>query len=156
MDEKHRKRLSLAATLHDIGKIGLAEGILNKPSRLSDFEFNLVKQHPVVGERILRPIIHNREILSAIRGHHERFDGRGYPDQLRGEQIPFLARMITVVDSYDALTSSRAYRGALSEEEAMEILNHGIGTQFDPHLAPAFIRMVRAEERLELSINNRR
>lgn len=143
MEEKQQKRLNLAAKLHDIGKVGLAEGILNKPARLSDYEFDLVKEHPVVGERILKPIIRNREVLSAIRGHHERFDGAGYPDRLAGERIPFLARMITVADCYDALTSSRAYRGALSQDDALGMLHDGMGTQFDPHLIPPFIRMIR-------------
>ncbi len=143
MHERQLKRLNLAAKLHDIGKVGLAEGILNKPAKLSDSEFDLVKEHPVVGERILRPIIRNREVLSAIRGHHERFDGGGYPDHLRSEQIPFLARLITVADCYDALTSTRAYRPALKQEDALGILNDGMGRQFDPHLIPPFIRMVR-------------
>lgn len=143
MDEKQRKRLNLAAKLHDIGKVGLAEGILNKPARLSASEFDLVKEHPAVGERILKPIIRNREVLAAIRGHHERFDGAGYPDCIGGEEIPFLARMITVADCYDALTSSRAYRGAMSQDDALGLLNDGAGTQFDPHLIPPFIRMIR-------------
>ncbi len=144
LDPCATKRLSLAAKLHDIGKVGLAEGILNKPAKLSEFEFQLVREHPVIGERILRPIIRNRVVLSAIRNHHERFDGRGYPDGLRGEEIPFLARMITVADCYDALTSSRAYRAALPREEALEILEAGMSTQFDPHLVPPFARMIRA------------
>jgi response regulator RpfG family c-di-GMP phosphodiesterase len=143
MDERHRRRLDLAAKLHDIGKVGLAEGILNKPAKLSDSEFDLVKEPPVVGERILKPIIRNREILSAIRSHHERFDGNGYPDRLRGEEIPFLGRLITVADCYDALTSSRAYRAALSHDDAMGILNDGMGSQFDPHLIPPFLRMIK-------------
>jgi len=147
MDEKQSKRLSLAAKLHDIGKVGLAEGILNKPARLSDNEFNLVKEHPVVGERILRPIIRNKEVLAAIRSHHERFDGGGYPDRLQSEEIPFLARMITVADCYDALTSSRAYRGALTQDDAMGLLNDGMGTQFDPHLIPPFLRMIRETQK---------
>ena len=143
LDEQDKKRLSLAAKLHDIGKVGLAEGILNKPAKLSDNEFDQVKEHPVIGERILRPIIRNRVVLSAIRSHHERFGGGGYPDNLRGEQIPFLARMITVADCYDALTSSRAYRGALSQEAALDILQAGMTSQFDPHLVPPFVRMMR-------------
>ena len=143
LDEPSKKRLKLAAKLHDIGKVGLAEGILNKPAKLSDKEFDMVKEHPVVGERILRPIINNRAVLSAIRSHHERFDGGGYPDKLRGEEIPFLARLLTVADCYDALTTSRAYRGAMSQEDALNILHAGMNTQFDPHLVPPFIRMIR-------------
>jgi putative two-component system response regulator len=149
MDDHNKKRLNLAAKLHDIGKIGLAEGILNKPAKLSEHEFDLVKEHPVIGERILKPIIRNRVVLSAIRSHHERFDGAGYPDGLSGEEIPFLGRMITVADCYDALTSTRAYRGALSRDEALTILHDGAGTQFDPHLVPPFIRMIRADKKGE-------
>ncbi len=143
LDEHSQKRLNLAAKLHDIGKVGLAEGILNKPAKLSDSEFDLVKEHPVVGERILRPIIRNRMVLSAIRSHHEKFGGGGYPDNLCGEEIPFLARMITVADCYDALTSDRAYRGAMSQDDALNVLQEGITTQFDPHLVPPFVRMMR-------------
>ncbi|MBI3823689.1 MAG: response regulator [Planctomycetes bacterium] len=143
LDDHSKKRLNLAAKLHDIGKVGLAEGILNKPAKLSEDEFDLVKEHPVIGERILRPIVRNRTVLSAIRSHHERFGGGGYPDNLQGEQIPFLARMITVADCYDALTSSRAYRGAMTQDDALNILHEGMTTQFDPHLVPPFIRMLR-------------
>ncbi len=143
LDEHSKKRLSLAAKLHDIGKVGLAEGILNKPTKLTEGEFDLVKEHPVIGERILRPIIRNRVVLSAIRSHHERFDGGGYPDNLSGEKIPFLARMITIADSYDALTSSRAYRSAIKQEDALTILQDGQGSQFDPHLIQPFLRMMR-------------
>jgi putative nucleotidyltransferase with HDIG domain len=143
LDEHNQKRLSLAAKLHDIGKVGLAEGILNKPAKLSESEVDQVKEHPIIGERILRPIVRNRAVLAAIRNHHERFDGAGYPDKLAGEEIPFLARMITVADCYDALTSSRAYRAAMSREEVLAILDAGKGTQFDPHLVSPFIRLMR-------------
>jgi putative two-component system response regulator len=149
LDEHNKKRLNLAAKLHDIGKVGLAEGILNKPAKLSDDEFDRVKEHPVIGERILRPIIRNRVVLSAIRSHHERFGGGGYPDDLRGEDIPFLARIITVADCYDALTSSRAYRGAMSQDEALNFLHAGKTSQFDPHLVPPFLRMIRARKKCE-------
>jgi putative two-component system response regulator len=149
LDEHNKKQLNLAAKLHDIGKVGLAEGILNKPAKLSDDEFDRVREHPVIGERILRPIIRNRVVLSAIRSHHERFGGGGYPDDLRGEDIPFLARIITVADCYDALTSSRAYRRAMSQVEALNILHAGMTSQFDPHLVPPFLRMIREEKKCE-------
>src|SRR5262245_45631915 len=113
LDRKQSKQLSLAAKLHDIGKVGVPEMILNKPSKLDDDEYRVVCEHPVIGERILSPIIRNPQILAAIRGHHERIDGRGYPDGLRGAQIPLFARMIAIADCYDALTSNRAYRDAL-------------------------------------------
>ena len=115
--------------------------------KLSKEEFDLVKEHPVIGERILRPIIRNRVVLSAIRSHHERFDGGGYPDGLRAEEIPFLSRVITVADCYDALTSSRAYRDAMTQEDALGILHDGMSSQFDPHLVPPFIRMIRRRKK---------
>ncbi len=138
-------RLNLAAKLHDIGKVGLPEGILNKPGRLTPEEFTLVRKHPVIGERILGPIIRSRSVRAAIRGHHERFDGLGYPDNLRGGNIPLLARIITVADCFDAMTSSRAYRVALSRAEALKILMDGAGTQFDPELVPPFVALMGAD-----------
>src|SRR5262249_22142046 len=112
-----------------------------------------VKEHPVIGERILRPIIRNRVVLSAIRSHHERFDGGGYPDGLSGEDIPFLGRLITIADCYDALTSSRAYRGAMTPDDALGILDRGMVTQFDPHLVAPFVRMIRAKRINSFSTN---
>ena len=100
------RELSLAAKLHDIGKVGVPEAILNKPAALTHAENLVVRQHPIIGERILRSIIRNRSILAAIRGHHERIDGNGYPDGLKGSKIPLLARVITVADCFDALTSA--------------------------------------------------
>jgi HD-GYP domain-containing protein (c-di-GMP phosphodiesterase class II) len=106
-------------------------------------ELSLVREHPEVGERILSPIIRNRSVLAAIRGHHERFDGTGYPDRLRGEKIPLLARLIAIADCFDAMTSSRAYRAPLGAEEALETLFGGAGSQFDPKIVPCFVEMIR-------------
>jgi response regulator RpfG family c-di-GMP phosphodiesterase len=143
-DDRQRRRVSLAAKLHDIGKVGLPEAILNKPEALTETEQGIVREHPVIGERILAPIIRSRSVLAAIRGHHERFDGGGYPDRLAGEQIPELARLITVVDCYDALTSARAYRAAMPKAEALDFLRAGAGSQFDPaFLQPFLCRMAR-------------
>ena len=144
--EKARLSLSLAAKLHDIGKVGLPEHILNKPDPLTEEEFTLVRKHPVIGERILAPIIRSRTVRAAIRGHHERFDGKGYPDKLSGHDIPILARLIALVDSFDAMTSNRAYRQALSTHEAIEHLHAGAGTQFDPDLVPPFAEMIKGSE----------
>jgi putative two-component system response regulator len=136
-----RKDLSLAAKLHDIGKIGVPDAILNKPGVLTEEEFALVREHPATGERILARIVRSPAILAAIRGHHERLDGRGYPDGLSGKRIPLLARLIAVVDCYDALTSSRAYRQALAAPQALEVLREGQGTCFDPDFVQAFINL---------------
>lgn len=137
-----QKKLSLAAKLHDIGKVGLPEGILNKSDSLTPEEFEEVRKHPEIGERILTPIIRSGEVLAAIRGHHERFDGAGYPDGLAGDKIPLLARVLAVADCFDALTSSRAYRDALTAVEAIELIRQGSGSQFDPELVPLFLRSV--------------
>jgi response regulator RpfG family c-di-GMP phosphodiesterase len=142
LDERQRKQLSLAAKLHDIGKVGVPEAVLHKAEPLSPLEFALVREHPLIGERILSPIIRSRAVLAAIRGHHERYDGQGYPDRLAGQDIPLLARLIAVADCYDALTSSRAYRRPLPRPQALELIAAGAGTQFDPALSQAFLRVM--------------
>jgi response regulator RpfG family c-di-GMP phosphodiesterase len=142
LEDRLTKKLSLAARLHDIGKVGVPEVVLNKPEPLSPGEFALVREHPVIGERILTPIIRSRAVLAGIRGHHERYDGLGYPDHLRGEQIPLLARLIAVADCYDALTSSRAYRQPTPPRHALELIRGGAGTQFDPIVTRAFLRVM--------------
>jgi response regulator RpfG family c-di-GMP phosphodiesterase len=142
LSQRDRKQISLAAKLHDIGKLGLPEAILNKQGSLSGLEIEAVQEHPVIGERILTPIIRSRTVLAAIRGHHERFDGFGYPDRLAGEDIPMHARIISIADCFDALTSFRAYRQALPHEHALEMIRHGAGTQFDPRLVPEFLGVV--------------
>ena len=136
-----RRRLGLASRLHDIGKVGVPESILNKDGELSDEEVRRVREHPVIGERILQPIIRQKDVLAGIRGHHERVDGTGYPDGLRGDNIPLLARLITIPDFFDAVTSDRAYRTALSLDEASNLIALGAGTHFDPELVRAFLRI---------------
>jgi putative two-component system response regulator len=142
LHRKLRKDLSLAAKLHDIGKVGVPEAILNKPARLTADEFRQIQEHPSIGERIVAPVIRNREILAAIRGHHERLDGGGYPDGLTGAQIPLLARLLTIADCFDALTSARAYRAALPVPQALEFLRAGAGSHFDPAFVQAFVALV--------------
>ena len=139
LDERLRKELSLAAKLHDIGKVGVPDVILNKPGLLTEEEFDVVRQHPVIGERILAPIIRNLNILGTIRSHHERIDGHGYPDGISGEDIPLLARLLTVADCFDALTTARAYRPAMGMDQASKILEDGAGTQFQPEFVRAFL-----------------
>jgi putative two-component system response regulator len=142
LDDRHMRELSLAAKMHDIGKVGVPEAILNKPGALTPEETEAVRKHPIVGERILRSIVRNRAVLAAIRGHHERLDGTGYPDGLKGAKIPLLARVITVVDCYDALTSARAYRAPLSPAKALEVLRAAAGTHFQPEFVRAFAELV--------------
>jgi len=142
LDRRQRRQLGLAAMLHDIGKVGIPDDILHKPTRLTTEEQRIIRSHPEVGERILTPIVRSRAVLAAIRGHHERLDGSGYPDGLAGEQVPLLARLIAIPDCYDALTSARAYRPALPVREAFAILEAGAGTQFDPVFLHMFLRIV--------------
>lgn len=137
--------LYLGGLFHDIGKIGTPEHILNKPSTLTDEEYNIIKSHPEQGYEILKdvPYLQRNEILNMVRYHHERFDGRGYPAQLKGYEIPKAARIMAVADSFDAMTSKRAYRKDLDLEYAMNEIEKGKGTQFDPEIADVFLNLLR-------------
>jgi putative nucleotidyltransferase with HDIG domain len=137
------QRVWLAGYLHDIGKIGIRETVLNKPGKLDEEEWNLIQQHPVVAGKILGPIPELSDIIDIIVHHHERYDGSGYPDGLDGSSIPLGARILSVADAYDALTSRRPYRDALASEEAHRILEAAAGTQFDPVIARAFLDLKR-------------
>ncbi|NLL52112.1 MAG: HD-GYP domain-containing protein, partial [Peptococcaceae bacterium] len=141
LSEKDKTLLRRAAVLHDIGKIGIPDYILNKPLPLTEEEWKTVKLHPVRGEAICSKLKFAQEILPIIRHHHERYDGTGYPDGLKGENIPFLARIVSIADTVDAITSQRTYRMARSMEYALDELRRCSGTQFDPFLAEAFIEI---------------
>jgi len=131
--------IRLGAELHDIGKIGTRESILNKPGRLTPDEFLHVTEHTVLGERILAPMAHDRPVVLHIaRSHHERLDGDGFPDGLGGDAIPVEARIVAVVDAFDAMTTSRAYRESLAPAEAYAELRRCTGLQFDPAVVEAF------------------
>lgn len=149
LSEKVIDELKSAALLHDIGKIGIADEILNKPGKLTDEEFNIVKEHPGIGADILSEIEFLRDTSSIVRHHHERFDGFGYPDQLAGDQIVIGAAIISVVDAYDAMTSDRAYRRAMTSETAMNIIGSEAGKQFNPRVVENFIQMMAIELKLE-------
>ncbi|AZR74411.1 hypothetical protein BBF96_14055 [Anoxybacter fermentans] len=136
------------ALLHDIGKIGIPESILNKKGRLTDEEFDIIKRHPVIGTNILRSIDFLEDALSIVRAHHERYDGKGYPDQLKGEDIPFMARIVCVADAWDAMTSDRSYRKALPLEVVIEELEKNAGTQFDPIIVRTLQRKSFAKLRI--------
>lgn len=136
------ENLRLAGLLHDIGKIGIPENILNKPGRLTDEEFNIVKSHPEVGVKILNKVEFLAKIIPFILYHHERFDGRGYPHGIKGEEIPKEARIITVADSWDAMTSDRPYRKAMPKERALDEIIRSKGTQFDPEVVDAFVQLL--------------
>jgi putative nucleotidyltransferase with HDIG domain len=130
--------LNVAGQLHDIGKIGIRDDILLKPGRLTDEEFRLIKEHPVIGANIVERLgLWDRE-KNIIRCHHERFDGKGYPDGLAGEAIPMLARILSVADVYDAIASDRAYRKRMEESKILQIMYGGSGTQFDAGVIDTF------------------
>ncbi|MBN1939364.1 MAG: HD domain-containing protein [Candidatus Aminicenantes bacterium] len=131
--------LKFAGILHDIGKIGVIKEVLHKPGKLSDLEFSLIKLHPKLGEEIIKPVAFLDKIRPIIRHHHERFDGQGYPDGLAGEDIPLMSRIIAVADTFDAMTSHRPYRSALSREVALAEIKKCSGTQLDPKVVVAFL-----------------
>ena len=140
--EEECDRIYYSALLHDVGKIGIPISILNKPGKLTEEEFAQIKAHPVVGGQILYSIHQFPYLSIAARYHHERYDGRGYPEGLKGEDIPEIARIIAVADAYDAMSSNRSYRAALSQDRVREELVKGIGMQFDSGFAKAMIRLI--------------
>ena len=139
IDDDYLERLHIESRLHDIGKIAVPDQILNKPGRLSDEEFNQIKVHPVKSAHIVAPLEDLQECAEVIRHHHERYDGKGYPSNLAGENIPARSRIISVADTYDAMTSDRPYRKALPIEQALTELEKNKGTQFDGVIVDAFI-----------------
>ena len=138
-------QLSYGFFLHDIGKVGVPEHILCKEGPLSGEEWSVMRTHPLVGAQIVAPITFLGDAVELVRHHHERFDGHGYPDGLRGEQIPLSARIFSVADAFDAMTSDRPYRDAIGMERALEEIESGAGSQFDPEVVRAFVRMVHEE-----------
>lgn len=132
------RALAQGGSVHDVGKIQIPDEILNKPGKLTDEERRIIEQHPVRGYEVCKRLGFMKDELDVVRHHHERVDGRGYPDKLKGDDIPLLARITAVADVYDALTSSRSYRAAMSYEDALRILEEGAGTQFDPACVAAW------------------
>jgi HD-GYP domain-containing protein (c-di-GMP phosphodiesterase class II)/pSer/pThr/pTyr-binding forkhead associated (FHA) protein len=157
LEETERRRLRVATLLHDIGKIAIDDQILRKPGRLSDPEFTEMKTHVLRGWEIIQMIPGLAWALPVVRGHHERWDGRGYPDGLAGEDIPLTARVVAVADAFDAMTSDRPYRAGMPSARAFAELQAGAGTHFDPECVAAFIRVrARVEALLEKEAAERR
>ncbi len=136
--------------LHDIGKIGVPNEIINKTSRLTDDEYEVIKTHPVIGYDILSEIKSRPDLSTGARWHHERYDGKGYPDCKAGEEIPLEARIITVADCYDAMTSNRSYRQFLPQEKVRQELLNNIGTQFDEKAARCMIEIIDEDKEYKL------
>ncbi|MFB5192409.1 HD-GYP domain-containing protein [Alicyclobacillus fastidiosus] len=138
--------LRWSALIHDIGKIAIPEPILNKPGKLTDEEYDVMKQHPERGEWALKSSDYGQVVKDGVGSHHERWDGRGYPRRLKGTDIPLQARIIAVPDVWDALTSERSYRPGISYEESLQIMQQGRGTQFDPKVLDIFFELIREVE----------
>jgi putative nucleotidyltransferase with HDIG domain len=136
--------IELGAELHDIGKIGVRESVLRKPGQLTEEEYRHIMEHTVIGARILEPLLKNApQALAIVRSHHERLDGQGLPDGLRGDQIPLYARVVAVADGFDAMTTGRPYRPPRTAAAALEEMHQGIGTQWDGRVVAGFVRVCR-------------
>lgn len=139
LSDEELKVLDIAATLHDIGMVGVEHTIREKPGKLTDTEFESVKSHTTIGEKMLPPIPFLNKVAEVVRHHHEKYDGTGYPDCANGENIPLSARILAVADAFDAMTSERSYRERIDPDVALEELKNLSGTQFDPMVIEAFI-----------------
>ncbi|EGW39956.1 HD-GYP domain-containing protein [Desulfosporosinus sp. OT] len=153
MSEDKIQSLKYAAVLHDVGKIGVSEIILNKEGKLMDSEWEAIRSHPIIGQTIIKGIKFLYDIGNVVRYHHERYDGKGYPDGIQGSEIPLESRIIAVADTYDAITSDRSYRKGRTHEEALEELKRVSGTQLDPELVEIFCKVVTDELAQSVSAN---
>lgn len=151
--EEECDEIHLIALLHDVGKIGIPDAIINKTGKLTDEEFDIIKTHPAVGGEILSKIKIAPNLSIGAKWHHERYDGKGYPDRLKGEEIPEIARIVAVADSYDAMASKRSYRDALPQYKIRSEFQNGIGTQFDPKFAKVMIDIIDEDVEYKLREN---
>ncbi|WP_461247569.1 HD-GYP domain-containing protein [Treponema sp. R6D11] len=142
LDKQNIEELKRSSVLHDIGKIGIPDTVLKKETKLTDEEFAIIKSHPQTGAAILKHIKSFKDLVPAVYHHHERFDGEGYPDGIKGTAIPLHARIIAITDTFDAMTSSRSYRKALSFKTALNELERNKGIQFDPDITDIFIEIL--------------
>jgi putative nucleotidyltransferase with HDIG domain len=149
LDDARLKPLAYGGLLHDVGKIGVPEAILHKAARLGEDEMEQMRAHPAIGAEILRGVDFLRDALAAVRNHHERWDGSGYPDRLAGDAIPLVARIVNAADTFDACTSPRPYQSAMSIEDAVAVLLRLRGTQIDPAVCDALVRVVRRDSGAE-------
>ncbi|WP_029200546.1 HD domain-containing phosphohydrolase [Oribacterium sp. NK2B42] len=145
-----QEEIYMIGLLHDVGKIGVPDAVINKPGKLTDEEYNTIKTHPGRGYKILQNIVEMPKLSIGARYHHERYDGRGYPDRLAGDAIPEEARIIAVADAYDAMTSNRSYRGIIPQDVVMSELEKGSGTQFDPKFAAIMLEIIKEDTEFKL------
>lgn len=142
LSEEVQNNIYMMGLLHDVGKIGIPDAIINKPAKLTDEEYNVIKKHPVIGAKILENITEFPKLITGARWHHERYDGKGYPDGISAEEIPMEARIIAIADAYDAMSSRRSYRDVLPQAQVRTEMEKGKGTQFDPELAEVMLKMI--------------
>ncbi|ODA39861.1 HD domain-containing phosphohydrolase [Desulfosporosinus sp. BG] len=153
LSQEEIRQLRMGALLHDIGKIGIRDDILLKPSALTENEYDRLKDHPEIGSRILAPAKALSSIIPIALHHHEQYNGKGYPHGLRGEKIPLAARIVSLADAFEAMTSGRLYRKAMTFQKALEEIQIQLGRQFDPYLGQAFVEMIMEEISLKLRAN---
>ncbi len=144
-DEGRQEEIYMMGLLHDVGKIGVPDTVINKPGRLTDEEYEQIKSHPMKGAEILTTISEMPKLVTGARWHHERYDGKGYPDGLKGEDIPEEARIIAVADAYDAMTSHRSYRDIIPQDHVKNEIEKGMGTQFDEKFARIMLQMIEED-----------
>ncbi len=150
-DEKRQEKIFMMGLLHDVGKIGVPDEVINKTEQLSDAEITRIKKHPGIGGKILSNIEEMPELAAGAKWHHERYDGTGYPQGLSGDEIPEEARIIAVADAYDAMTSNRSYRGALPQEVVRREIEKGSGTQFDKKFVDIMLQMIDEDTEYQMS-----
>lgn len=143
LDQKEIEKIRVAAELHDIGKLGIGKEILNKPSNLTNHEYEKIKKHPEIALKLLKELSFIIDVVNIVYYHHERIDGQGYPEKLKGNEIPIGAKIVSIADAYDAMTSDRVYRKAMSKEDAIKELMRCKGTQFDSELVNLFIETLK-------------
>ncbi|MBO6233272.1 MAG: HD-GYP domain-containing protein [Clostridia bacterium] len=150
LSPRRLKTLRIGGIFHDVGKIGVPDNILLKDEKLTNDEYLEIKKHTLVGADMLKPVSYFKNILPIIKYHHEKYDGTGYPEGLKGEKIPYLARVVAVADSFDAMTSKRSYRNSLSRKKVIQELENGKGTQFDPQIADVMLDiMINEPEKIK-------
>ena len=154
LSQKDLEILRISGLFHDIGKIGISDAILTKPGKLTDEEYEEIKKHPVIGYNIISSSFMLKDILPNVKYHHERIDGKGYPEGLKGDQIPYMARILAVCDTYDALTSNRAYRPGMGIDKAISILKEVRGTQLEAHYVDVFVDLLNNNREKYVAILN--
>ena len=153
LSQEEIKQLRMGSLLHDIGKIGIKDDILLKPSTLTEDEYDQIKKHPEIGAQVLEPVKALEFIIPIVLHHHEHYDGQGYPQGLRGEKIPLAARIVSLADAFEAMTSGRPYRRAMTLQTPYEEIQQQFGRQFDPYVGQVFIEMIKKEAYSKLEDN---